>query len=289
MSPRIKNAIILIGVVVSALIVLGGIGGYLYVTLFTDKTINIDMVTIVSILLALFSIFISMLFYFKTTETSNQFYITSNDHMKKQSELLGRIEERFGEKLNNVEKLLAKAQGISLNFEETNDSLNEVVKERDELYKKLLENKNAQGAEREKLTAELEEKQKRINELLEQNKINSIEIKEFINQINNSNSINSSRYDFNNYRNKEQQIIRYLYQLLNNANIRIDQEFDNLIIELNYNNRWADVPHLQAVFVNNLKQWLLTRPQIPKKKTINFIIRQINNALNITNSKDYNG
>lgn len=58
--------------------------------------------SILSMLLAFFSIFISIFFYFKADETSSKFYDSSYDFMKEQSVLLGRIEERFGEKFENL-------------------------------------------------------------------------------------------------------------------------------------------------------------------------------------------
>ena len=58
--------------------------------------------SILSTLLAFFSIFISIFFYFKADETSSKFYDSSYDFMKDQSVLLGRIEERFGEKFENL-------------------------------------------------------------------------------------------------------------------------------------------------------------------------------------------
>lgn len=58
--------------------------------------------SILSTLLAFFSIFISIFFYFKADETSSKFYDSSYEFMKDQSVLLGRIEERFGEKFENL-------------------------------------------------------------------------------------------------------------------------------------------------------------------------------------------
>ena len=58
--------------------------------------------SLISLLLAFFSIFISVFFYFKADDASNRFYETSYDFMKDVSVTLGKIEERFGEKLNNL-------------------------------------------------------------------------------------------------------------------------------------------------------------------------------------------
>lgn len=86
---------------------------------------------ILSIILAIFSMFISMFFYFKTEETSVNFYNASYKFMKEQSNLLGRIEERFGEKFNNLsseidnfehEKHINKE-----NLDKTQDELSDTV------------------------------------------------------------------------------------------------------------------------------------------------------------------
>lgn len=63
---------------------------------------NVSVDSLISLLLAFFSIFISILFYFKSTDTSNKFYDNSYNFMKDISVTLGKIEERFGEKLNNI-------------------------------------------------------------------------------------------------------------------------------------------------------------------------------------------
>lgn len=63
---------------------------------------NFSIESLISLLLAFFSIFISVFFYFKADEASNRFYDTSYNFMKDVSVTLGKIEERFGEKLNSI-------------------------------------------------------------------------------------------------------------------------------------------------------------------------------------------
>lgn len=69
-------------------------------------TKGLTVESILSMLLAFFSIFISIFFYFKADETSNKFYDSSYEFMKEQSVLLGRIEERFGEKFESLSSRL---------------------------------------------------------------------------------------------------------------------------------------------------------------------------------------
>jgi len=62
--------------------------------------------SLLSTILAIFSIVISILFYFKADSTSSKFYESSYNFMKEQSMLLGRIEERFGAKFDNINTTL---------------------------------------------------------------------------------------------------------------------------------------------------------------------------------------
>jgi hypothetical protein len=56
------------------------------------------------LLLAVFSVALSVAFYFKANETSNQFYHNTYEFTKDISELLGRIESGFGERLRHIEE-----------------------------------------------------------------------------------------------------------------------------------------------------------------------------------------
>ncbi|AMJ41967.1 hypothetical protein [Anaerotignum propionicum] len=118
--------------------------------------------SVLSILLAFFSIFISIFFYFKADETSNKFYDSSYNFMKDQSNVLGRIEERFGEKFESLisrfdhletkkisteEKIDVTQDEISMTLNEAIAQLsqeNEITKEKLETYKTRLEQKNSE-------------------------------------------------------------------------------------------------------------------------------------------------
>ncbi len=101
------RVIILICVIVVALSVLLSVLVYLYKKLSGSIEINVDLGLLLSILLALFSIGLSLAFFFKANETSDNYFKHSYDIMKDQSILLGRIEERFGEKLGSVQTALS--------------------------------------------------------------------------------------------------------------------------------------------------------------------------------------
>lgn len=114
-----------------------------------------------ALILALFSVWLSVAFYFKATEASNQFYDNTYRFTKEMSEMLGRIEAGFGEKLRNLDEGYS---GIRERFDRmpvyphvTNA---DVKKEEDEIRQKeqeqkaLLEDlaKKAKLAEHEKKT-----------------------------------------------------------------------------------------------------------------------------------------
>lgn len=92
-----------------------GIATIMFVALLCYRLIKTDFSfdSILSILLAFFSIFISIFFYFKADETSTNFYNSSYEFMKDISVTLGKIEERFGEKLNSLNDKVSHLDRIS--------------------------------------------------------------------------------------------------------------------------------------------------------------------------------
>lgn len=129
--------------------------------------------SILSLLLAFFSIFISIFFYFKADETSNKFYDSSYEFMKEQSVLLGRIEERFGEKFETV---LARMDHIDAGQVEKETQLHGVSNEIADIAKKLVQTINTSTqsgntdvllAEITKFATELAKKNDEYNQLTE--------------------------------------------------------------------------------------------------------------------------
>jgi hypothetical protein len=142
---------------------------------------NIDYTVLLSFLLAFFSIVLSMMFYFKSSDSSNQFYDNTYKFTKDISTILGRIEAGFGEKLQNLDKgysgLLNKIDNSSnastpKEIEETKTdkievekSLNNEVKERNEIINKLIEKSHLEKKEKEDITKSLYDKEKTIIKL----------------------------------------------------------------------------------------------------------------------------
>jgi hypothetical protein len=90
---------------------------------------------LLALLLALFSVWLSVAFYLKASDTSNQFYDNTYKFTKEISELLGRIEEGFGERLRHLDEGYA---GIRDRVERWQDYISaptnsEIQREKDEI------------------------------------------------------------------------------------------------------------------------------------------------------------
>lgn len=65
---------------------------------------SINFESLLTLIISFFAIYLSVLFYFKATESSNQFYNNSYTFTKDISETLRGIEAGFGEKLKNIDR-----------------------------------------------------------------------------------------------------------------------------------------------------------------------------------------
>ncbi|XPV75171.1 MAG: hypothetical protein ACNI27_11060 [Desulfovibrio sp.] len=95
---------------VKALSTLGLVGVICYKIATAQLEMEFDFPTFLSVLLALFSVLLSALFYFKATDSSNKFYNNTYNFTKDISQLLAKIESGFGEKLRGLENNYSKVQ-----------------------------------------------------------------------------------------------------------------------------------------------------------------------------------
>lgn len=123
---------------------------------------NISLESILSTLLAFFSIFISIFFYFKADETSTKFYDSSYEFMKDISVTLGKIEERFGEKLNNLNEKVSHLDNVS---NETNEEIVTKQDAKDEIINDLLNKANLNEEQKKKYRENLKLKEFEIEVL----------------------------------------------------------------------------------------------------------------------------
>jgi glutathione peroxidase-family protein len=145
-------------------------------------SINIESFSftdILSVMLAFFAIALSAAFYFKATDTSNLFYDNTYKFTKEMSEILGRIEAGFGERLKHIDE---GYNGLKDKF----DNIPFDVKAAKEEEKKEEEHIKKQESERQKI----------ILDLMEKARVAGNEKEELLTQLQNYTSeLDSSRID----------------------------------------------------------------------------------------------
>lgn len=144
---------------------------------------NLNFDSLLTVLISFFAIFLSILFYFKATESSNHFYNNSYTFTKDISETLRGIEAGFGEKLKNIDKGYEDFRKSFENYITPSEKV-EIKKEVEEEKKKMKEI----ISEKDKLITELEIKsnlsKQDLNNYLKQIKEKELELKEKTSQIN---------------------------------------------------------------------------------------------------------
>lgn len=144
----------------------------------TPTTITIDFPTLLSLLLALFSVGLSALFYFKATDTSNAFYDNTYKFTKDIAELLVKIESGFGERLRHLDEGYSSMRNYlqgaphrpPADVEQTKEKLEteqqeieKVRAERDQIVKQLIERSQLQKAEKDQITKQLLAKEEELS------------------------------------------------------------------------------------------------------------------------------
>ena len=166
----------------------------IFISNFDFSQIEITFTDILSLILSIFAMWLSINFYHKTNEVSNNFYDNTYNFTKNISETLGRMEERFGEKLESLKEenkhissRIERYYNFSKNPEdkkldekkekEVEEKLNNEIEARDKLYKELATKYNIAEQDRIKFVSELESKNRELYklhrklELFEKNKI----------------------------------------------------------------------------------------------------------------------
>ncbi|WP_337033960.1 hypothetical protein [Paenibacillus illinoisensis] len=141
---------------------------------FKDVNFPDNLTDIISLTLALFSISLSAWFYFKANETSSQFYDNTYQFTKDISEKIGRIEERFGKDLTNIEqgyqRMLDKfdrlpSTEIQKEIEMKSSNEQEILKEKEEIIQNLIQKANLSEDEKYKISNELAMKERELDEV----------------------------------------------------------------------------------------------------------------------------
>lgn len=120
---------------------------------------------VLSTLLAFFSIFMSVLFYFKSDEASKSFYDSSYNFMKDASIMLGRIEERFGAQLSNLNEKITQ---LNQESRETSEQIYKQEEKRDGMIDELMQKAKLGKEEESTYRKNLKEQDKIIRSLQRQ-------------------------------------------------------------------------------------------------------------------------
>jgi len=143
----------------------------------TPTTITVDFPTLLSLLLALFAVALSALFYFKATDTSNAFYDNTYKFTKDIAELLVKIESGFGERLRHLDegyssmrnyfqsgggRPAADVDKTKEKIETEQQEIEKVRAERDRIIQQLIERSQLQQAEKDQITKQLLSKEEEL-------------------------------------------------------------------------------------------------------------------------------
>lgn len=147
--------------------------GFLGLLCFLIAQNGFSVESLLSTILALFSIVISMLFYFKTDTASSKFYDKVYDFNETQHSLLASINSLFTEKFKNLDDRFTRMEAAKIEIKGIEEEKGEIVDKFAKTYK-------IPDAEKMKLLTELGEKDRAVeklkNELKVINDLNSIKI-----------------------------------------------------------------------------------------------------------------
>jgi hypothetical protein len=134
-------------------------------------------VTLLSLLLAFFSVGLSALFYFKATETSNNFYDNTHKFTRDISQLLAKMESGFGERLKHLDEGYSSVRdhlqtnGNSYSNDDSKRKIKEekeqakkTTEEREGIINSLLEKAHIEGAEKESVLEQLNDKERELKD-----------------------------------------------------------------------------------------------------------------------------
>ncbi|AZS13979.1 hypothetical protein [Paenibacillus lutimineralis] len=141
----------------------------------SELSIPDNITNILSLVLAIFSVLLSALFYFKANETSNNFYNNTYQFTKDISEKIGRIEERFGKDLSNIEKSYSRMldkidrtplfKSIEEEIENKTNNQIKLVKEKEEIINQLIQGADISQEEKQKIINQLRSKEEELADL----------------------------------------------------------------------------------------------------------------------------
>ncbi|MBM9606753.1 hypothetical protein [Desulfopila inferna] len=155
-----------------AVIVLIGVVAYKIIV--TPFNLTFDFPSLLSLLLALFSVGLAALFYFKASETSNTFYDNTYKFTRDIAQLLAKIESGFGEKLRHLDEGYSSMRDYMQSYpnnsiardkesiEKEEEIIDKAEEERKKLIEQLMERAQLQHEERNVFLEKLSEKEEEL-------------------------------------------------------------------------------------------------------------------------------
>lgn len=146
----------------------------------TPVVLTVDFPTLLSLLLALFSVALAALFYFKATETSNTFYDNTYKFTRDIAQLLAKMESGFGERLRHLDegyssmrtylqsapiKPNEEVEKTQKKLESEQQEVQKVSEERDAIIKTLVERSQLEQEEKEAVLAQLKSKEEELTKV----------------------------------------------------------------------------------------------------------------------------
>jgi len=136
---------------------------------------KIDFSDLLALILAIFAVSLSAAFYFKDSDASNKFYDNIYKFTKDTSEILGRIEAGFGEKLRHIdegygtirdkfEDLRREISSTKEKFEEEEQEINKEENKKQNILEELASKAKLAEDEKVELFKQLKEKDDKIQE-----------------------------------------------------------------------------------------------------------------------------
>ena len=157
---------------IKSILLVGITAVFCYKVIQTPLNIEFDFPSFLALLLALFSVGLAAMFYFKATDSSNKFYDNTYKFTRDIADLLVRIESGFGEKLRHLDEAYKGMQDRfdqlpnRFNIKEVEKDLKEeekesqkIIKEKEDLIENLMGKAKLDKEEKIKFLQALKEKE----------------------------------------------------------------------------------------------------------------------------------
>ncbi|MCF8032452.1 MAG: hypothetical protein K9K66_05630 [Desulfarculaceae bacterium] len=162
---------------VKSLILLSFTGVICYKILITPMDLKFDFPSFLALLLALFSVGLAAMFYFKATDTSNVFYNNTYKFTRDIADLLVKIESGFGEKLRHLEEAYTGMQDrfdqlpsrievkdAKRELREEEKELQEIIKSKEALIEELLTKTQMRDEEKQQFLEQMKLRDQELQE-----------------------------------------------------------------------------------------------------------------------------